>query len=47
MNSNVSMKDHIDPAIVIAEDENPSDKFITAIANHRVWDLEIERNSRN
>lgn len=47
MNSNVSMKDHIDPAIVIAEDETPSDKFIKAIANHRVWDLEIERNSRN
>lgn len=46
MNSNVSMKDHIDPAIVIAEDENPADKFITAIANHRVWDLEIERNAQ-
>jgi len=46
MNSNISMKDHIDPAIVIAEDENPSDKFITAIANHRVWDLEIERNAQ-
>lgn len=47
MNSNVSMKSHIDPAIVIAEDENPSDKFIKAIANHRVWDLELERNIQN
>jgi catalase len=47
MNSNVSMKSHIDPAIIIAEDENPTDKFINAIANHRVWELEQERNTQN
>ncbi|MCJ8153378.1 catalase [Chryseobacterium sp. SSA4.19] len=45
MNSNVAAKKHIDPAIIITEDENPSDKFIKAIANHRVWDLELERNT--
>ncbi|MGE4514576.1 MAG: catalase HPII, partial [Chryseobacterium sp.] len=47
MNSNVSMKSHIDPAIIIAEDENPTEKFINAIANHRVWELEQERNTQN
>ncbi|UZT99223.1 catalase [Chryseobacterium fluminis] len=45
LNSNVSLKNHIDPAIVNSEDESPSDKFINAIANHRVWDLELERNA--
>lgn len=27
------------------EDGKPADKFINAIAKHRVWDLEIERNT--
>ena len=47
LNSNVSLKNHIDPAIIIAEDENPAEKFIEAVANHRVWDLELDRNSQN
>ncbi|CAA7196884.1 catalase [Chryseobacterium potabilaquae] len=44
MKSNVSLKTHIDPAIVVPEDENTSDKFIDAIAKHRVWELESDRN---
>jgi len=43
--SNISSKKHKDPA-VIKEGENDFDnKFITAIANHRVWELEEERNN--
>ncbi|MFC5874619.1 catalase [Chryseobacterium arachidis] len=45
MNSNVGLKSHIDPAIVSWEDENPESKFIDAIAQHRVWHLEQERNN--
>ncbi|WP_426478586.1 catalase [Chryseobacterium sp. CBSDS_008] len=44
-NSNVSAKQHDDPGIVTWEDAAPVDKFIQAIAQHRVWDLEKERNS--
>ncbi|MDR6462116.1 catalase [Chryseobacterium sediminis] len=43
--SNVSAKKHDDPGIVTWEDRNPADKFINAIAKHRVWDLEMERNA--
>ncbi|WP_370898406.1 catalase [Chryseobacterium gossypii] len=46
MNSNVGTKQHEDPAIITWEDRNPDDKFITAVAQHRVWDLELERNSQ-
>ena len=42
--SNVGMKVHEDPAIITWEDKaNAEDKFIDAIANHRVWELESER----
>ncbi len=44
-NSNVSAKQHEDPAIITWEDNDPSDKFIQAVAQHRVWDLEKERNA--
>ncbi|WP_278353082.1 catalase [Chryseobacterium gleum] len=44
-NSNVATKQHEDPGIITWEDENPADKFIQAIAQHRVWDLETERNA--
>jgi catalase len=47
MNSNVSLKKHIDPAIVSWEDERPENKFIDAIAKHRVWHLELERNTQD
>ncbi len=47
MNSNVGAKKHIDPAIVTAEDSDTAAKFIEAIASHRVWDLELERNARD
>lgn len=45
MNSNVGAKKHIDPAIITSEDSDAAVKFIQAIANHRVWDLELERNA--
>lgn len=44
-NSNVAMKKHEDPAIVTWEDSDPDHKFTEAIANHRVWELEAERNA--
>ncbi|WP_267403198.1 MULTISPECIES: catalase [unclassified Chryseobacterium] len=43
--SNVADKTHDDPAIVTAEDAHQDKKFIDAIAKHRVWDLETERNA--
>ncbi|MDR6515446.1 catalase [Chryseobacterium camelliae] len=43
--SNPSMRQHEDPAIITPEDADQATKFINAIANHRVWDLELERNS--
>jgi len=44
-NSNVGARAHEDPAIVTWEDKNGAEKFINAIAKHRVWELEQERNS--
>jgi hypothetical protein len=38
-------KKHEDPAIVTWEDSDPDHKFTEAIANHRVWELEAERNA--
>ncbi|MDY0933332.1 hypothetical protein SOM20_20045, partial [Chryseobacterium sp. CFBP8996] len=37
-------KKHKDPAVILAENEKGDDHFIKAIASHRVWDLELERN---
>jgi len=38
-------KKHEDPAIINDNGNDSDKKFISAIANHRVWDLEQERNS--
>ncbi|MCS3529019.1 catalase [Chryseobacterium sp. JUb7] len=45
LNSNVGLKKHNDPAIITWDEKAPEEKFIDAISKHRVWDLEIERNS--
>jgi len=45
MNSNVATKKHTDRAIITAEDHDAADNLIKAIAGHRVWDLELERNA--
>ncbi|EJL75923.1 Crp/Fnr family transcriptional regulator [Chryseobacterium populi] len=39
------LKKHEDPAIINWSENKLQNKFVSAIANHRVWDLEIERNS--
>uniref|UniRef100_A0AAU6WJU8 Catalase n=1 Tax=Chryseobacterium endophyticum TaxID=1854762 RepID=A0AAU6WJU8_9FLAO len=43
--SNVGNKKHDDPAIINADQQNADDAFIKAVANHRVWELETERNN--
>lgn len=43
--SHVATKTHNDPAIVNSEIKNADELFIKAIANHRVWELEVERNN--
>ncbi|MEY8760144.1 catalase [Chryseobacterium tongliaoense] len=43
--SNVALKKHEDPAIITWSENKPQNKFVDAIAGHRVWDLELERNS--
>ena len=43
--SNVSKRTHEDPAIIKEDNENSDSSFIQAIANHRVWELEKERNN--
>ncbi|MDQ0593870.1 catalase [Chryseobacterium ginsenosidimutans] len=43
--SNVNNKKHEDPAIIISYVENADEEFIKAVAQHRVWELEKERNS--
>lgn len=43
--SNVSLRKHEDPAIINIRENNPDDQFIDAISKHRVWDLELERNT--
>ncbi|MCL8537923.1 catalase [Chryseobacterium gallinarum] len=45
--SNVALRKHEDPGIITWDDQNPADKFINAIAQHRVWDLELERNTQS
>jgi len=37
-------KKHKDPAVILAENEKGDDNFVKAIASHRVWHLELERN---
>lgn len=44
--SNVAARKHEDRAIITWEDKNLRDRFVKAIAEHRVWDLEQDRNSQ-
>lgn len=46
-NSNIASKKHEDPGIIIWETYNATDQFIKAVAQHRVWDLEMERNAQS
>lgn len=46
-NSNVASKKHEDPGIITWADQDAADQFINAIAQHRVWDLEMERNAQS
>jgi len=41
----ISSKNHEDPAIIQTGGDDSDQKFISAIAKHRVWDLEKQRNS--
>ncbi len=43
--SNVGSKKHEDPAVIRADQQNADDNFIKAVSNHRVWELEAERNN--
>jgi len=43
--SQVAIKKHKDPAIVTYETKDAGQSFISAIAKHRVWELETERNN--
>lgn len=43
--SHVNDKKHDDPAIITSETKDPATAFIKAVANHRVWELEKERNN--
>lgn len=43
--SNVKNKKHEDPAIITADKKDSGNAFIKAVANHRVWELEKERNN--
>ncbi|RQO33756.1 catalase HPII [Chryseobacterium sp. KBW03] len=42
--SNIINKKHDDPAVIANADENGDEKFIKAVAGHRVWEFEKERN---
>jgi catalase len=43
--SNIKNKKHIDPGVITAENKNDDTAFIKAVAGHRVWELEKERNN--
>ncbi|MCJ7932310.1 MAG: catalase [Chryseobacterium sp.] len=43
--SNVNDKKHEDPAIITSDHKKSDEDFIKAVAQHRVWELEKERNS--
>ncbi|MDP9955221.1 catalase [Epilithonimonas hungarica] len=43
--SNVKGKKHEDPAIITSESNNSDESFIKAVSNHRVWELEKDRNN--
>ncbi|MDH6253829.1 catalase [Chryseobacterium sp. H1D6B] len=43
--SNIKNKKHTDPGIITSENKNGDAAFIKAVAGHRVWELEKERNN--
>lgn len=43
--SNIGSKKHDDPGVITSGNKNADADFIKAIANHRVWELEKERNN--
>ncbi|SDG39175.1 catalase [Epilithonimonas hungarica] len=43
--SNVKGKKHEDSAIITSESNNSDESFIKAVSNHRVWELEKDRNN--
>ncbi|MDE1192874.1 MAG: catalase [Arachidicoccus sp.] len=43
--TNIAAKKHDDPAVIQETDKDYADKFIKAITNHRVWELEDARNN--
>ncbi|KFF02141.1 catalase [Chryseobacterium luteum] len=43
-NSNIAMKKHEDPAVIIWKDGRSYKQFIEAVSRHRVWEFEPERN---
>ncbi|OJX31968.1 MAG: catalase HPII [Chryseobacterium sp. 36-9] len=43
--SNISLKQHEDSAIIHATEKNNDKLFIKAVANHRVWEFEQQRNN--
>ncbi|MDR2235870.1 MAG: catalase [Chryseobacterium sp.] len=45
-NSNAAARKHEDRAVITWHDKTPQDKFVKAVAGHRVWDLELERNAQ-
>ncbi|KPH14820.1 catalase [Chryseobacterium sp. ERMR1:04] len=42
--SDIAKKKHTDPAIITYKDSDTHQRFIAAIANHRAWEFEKERN---
>ncbi|PWN60888.1 catalase [Chryseobacterium viscerum] len=42
--SNIGNKEHDDPAVIANAHKNGDEKFIKAVAGHRVWEFEKERN---
>lgn len=45
--TDVALIKHKDPGVIVANNSDSDDLFIDAIANHRVWEFEKERNGLN
>jgi catalase len=44
--TDVALIKHDDPGVIAADDSDADDLFVDAIANHRVWEFEKERNGQ-
>lgn len=42
--TDVALVKHDDPGVISSEDSDADDLFVDAIANHRVWEFEKDRN---